>query len=144
VETEIRALFAAYERSFGAALAAPKSADVAALCRAFAAYVVGSNPLGVYGGKNGLLYRLMLGRGIAKYRRIGMRRMVIVTLDVTPIDGQHALARVRWHSEYEKQGKPMSIDFDVTYALRVADDGPKIFAFVTGDEQKVLREHGLL
>src|SRR5262245_19593679 len=144
MDAAIRTLFAGYERGFNAALAEPSAANLGRLRRAFAPYVVGSNPLGVRGSKNGLLFRLMLGRGFARYRRIGMRQMRIEALTVTPIDNQHALSRVRWHSEYERPGTPVSIDFDVTYLIRSGKKGLQIFGFVSGDEEKALRDHGLL
>jgi hypothetical protein len=35
------------------------------------------------------------------------------------------------------------IEFEVTYFLHFQDGDPKIFAYITGDEERVLREHGL-
>jgi hypothetical protein len=38
----------------------------------------------------------------------------------------------------------VTIDFDVTYLLHLESGAPQIFAYVAGDEQGALREHGLV
>jgi hypothetical protein len=87
----------------------------------------------------------MVPRGFAHYRRMGTQLMDIRHLDVTVLDPVHAMAKVRWHSEYRrKDGGEVSIDFDVIYLLRVKDGPPKIFAYISGDEQQALREHGVI
>jgi hypothetical protein len=145
METEIRAFFSAYAQRFNDSLAAGGNVDVAGVVGAFAPYFVQSGPDGVRGGKNGLLFRWIVPRGFARYRRIGTKLMRVDAIVVTEIDELHALARVSWHSEYEKRsGERVAIDFPVTYMLRIGDAGPQIFGFVAGDEQKALREHGLI
>src|SRR5690606_11802627 len=144
MEQTIREFFEAYARRFEASLAPGGEVDIDGVTESFAPYFVESSPVGVHGGRNGLLFRWMVPRGFAHYRKLGTRRMRIESLDITELDAMHAMAKVCWHSEYvKKNGDAVAIDFVVIYLLRVAGDGPKIFAYVSGDEQKALREHGL-
>jgi hypothetical protein len=145
MEHNIRDFFEAYARRFNDALRAGGRVDLRGVVDSFAPYFVQSTPLGVRGGRNGLLFRWLLPRGFARYRRIGTRRMVVRSLEVTELDSTHAATRVGWHSEYvKKSGEAVAIDFDVIYLLRVVDDCPKIFGYITGDEEKALREHGVI
>jgi hypothetical protein len=145
MEEAIREFFQAYARRFEAALDASGQVDVAGVIDSFAPYFVESSPAGVHGGRNGLVFRWMVPRGFAYYRKLGTQQMRIDSLQVTELDPMHAMAKVGWHSEYVKKGDGavVSIDFVVIYLLRLGDSGPKIFASVSGDEQKALREHGL-
>jgi hypothetical protein len=146
MEETIRQFFQAYAHRFQASLDAPGEVDVEGVVNSFAPYFVESSPAGVQGGRNGLMFRWMVPRGFAHYRKLGTRRMCIDSLQVTELDPMHAMAKVGWHSEYVKKadGAAVSIDFVVIYLLRLGDAGPQIFAYVSGDEQKALREHGLI
>jgi hypothetical protein len=145
MEDTIREFFEAYARRFNDSLRAGGRVDVQGVLDSFAEYFVESSPAGVHGGRNGLLFRWMVPRGFAHYRRIGTRRMLVRSLQVTELDPLHAMAKVGWHSEYvKKSGDAVAIDFDVIYLMRVADPHPEIFAYIAGDEQKVLREHGVI
>lgn len=145
MEEIIREFFDAYARRFEASLGAVGEVDVDAVVSSFAPYFVESSPVGVHGGKNGLLFRWMVPRGFARYRKLGTQQMRVSSLQVTELDVMHAMATVGWHSEYvRKNGSRASIDFSVIYLLRVGEDGPQIFAYISGDEQRALREHGLL
>jgi hypothetical protein len=56
------------------------------------------------------------------------------------------MVKVRWHAEYAKRdssGKPITTDFDVIYFLQVLNDTPKIFAYITGDEQQAYQDLGI-
>lgn len=145
-EPAIRRFFEAYQGRMNAALQKPPVIDVAAVAAAFARYFVGSNPNQVFGGRNGWLFRLMIPRGYRHYRRLGTQRMEIRSLSITPLDDFHVLARTHWWSSYRrKSGDAVEIEFDNIYLLHIAaGKEPKIFAYVTGDEQQVLEDHGLL
>jgi hypothetical protein len=145
-EPAIRQFFEAYQGRMNAALQKKPAVDVAAATAAFARYFVGSSPRGVYGAKNGWLFRFMIPRGYARYRRLGTQRMEIRGLSIVPLDDYHALARTHWWSSYRrKSGEPVEIEFDNIYVLRIAaGQEPQIFAYITGDEQQVLKDHGLV
>jgi len=144
-EPAIRQFFEAYQGRMNAALQKRPVVDVAAATAAFARYFVGSSPRQVYGAKNGWLFRLMIPRGYARYRRLGTQRMEMRGLSVVPLDDYHVLARTHWWSRYRrKSGDPVEIEFDNICLLRIAaGQEPQIFAYITGDEQQVLKDHGL-
>jgi hypothetical protein len=145
-EPAVRRFFQAYQDRMNAALEAPPKVDVAAATAAFARYFVGSNPKTVSGGRNGWFLRFMIPRGYAFYRKIGTRRMEVRGLEVEALDDFHAMARTHWWSSYRKKsGETVEIEFDNIYFLHIPASGePKIFAYVTGDEQQVLKDHGLV
>lgn len=141
----IEAFFDAYARRFNAALADPPVEDVDATAAAFATYFVEASPVGVLGGANDRRFHAMIPQGNAFYRSIGTKSMAVSRLAITEIDDLHAMVRVFWDSRYQKpDGSEVAIPFQVVYMLQVLDGTPRIFAYVTGDEQRVLREHGLL
>ncbi len=107
---------------------------------AFADYFVGANPNGVMGAKNGLLFRLILPRGVARYRKLGTLAMDIEKIEVTGLDDFHAMAKVDWRARY-RTGQ--QIPFTNIYFLQIRDREPKIFAWITPDEEKALKEAGL-
>jgi hypothetical protein len=52
-------------------------------------------------------------------------------------DDLHFVAKVGWDSRYtRKDGEEVRIDFVNTYFVRVEDEEPKIFGYVTGDERR--------
>lgn len=140
VQEKIEKFFTAYEQRFNDVLNG-KPADVEATAGAFADYFVESSPAGVMGGKNDEKFREMIPKGNEFYKSIGTLSMKIDSLEITQLDDFHAIARVHWMSSYKKD---VDIDFDVFYILNLVNEEPKIFAYITGDEQKVLQENGLV
>jgi hypothetical protein len=145
-EPAIRRFFEAHQARMNDALGDPPKVDISGATSAFAGYFVGSNPKGVFGGRNGWFLRFMIPQGYAFYRKIGTERMEVRGLQVTPIDDFHAMARTHWWSCYRRRsGERVEIEFDNVYLLHVPHSGdPKIFAYITGDEQQVLKDHGLV
>jgi len=145
LQRKIEQFFRRYQRRFQRALDDPHQLDTDAIAGAFADYFVQSGPAGVYGGKNGLRFKFMLGRGFARYRKISMTSMRIDAIEVTALDPAHALAKVSWDSRYRrrKDGAQVRIVFANLYFLRLRPGPPKIFGYVTGDEEGVLKKHGL-
>jgi hypothetical protein len=59
--------------------------------------------------------------------------------------GQNPWNWRHWRADYARPtGEAVAIEFDVFYFVQTRDGRPKIFAFVAGDEQQALRDHGLL
>jgi hypothetical protein len=140
----IRRFFTAYAKRTTDALRSKPRVDVAAVRRAFADYFVEASPAGVFGGKNGLRFRLLIPRGFAFYRKIGATSMDVSSLRLTRLDPLHFLARVGWDTRYvTKRGVKKQIRFTNLYLLHFHKGKPQIFAYITGDEQKVLHQHGL-
>ena len=113
--------------------------------RHFSACFVGAGPQGVHCGQNDEHFTGMLQQGFAFYRQVGTRAMTVREVTTTPIDDAHWLARVAYRARYVKpDGSPLELDFEVSYLLAERGDTYEIFAFVTGDEMALYREHGLL
>lgn len=140
MKNKIRAFFDAYEKRFNDAIdGQPVDADETA--GAFADYFVESSPVGVIGGKNDEQFKAQIPKGFEFYKNIGTISMKIGQLDITTLDAFHAMAKVHWVSAYKGDRQ---IEFDVYYFLRLLNDTVKVFAYITGDEQQVLKENGLI
>ena len=143
-EETIERFFAGYAARFNRALGDAPVMDVEGTAAAFADCFVAANPQGVACGKNDSRFRAAIPQGWEFYRRTGMKSMEITSILVTPLDNMHAMAKVRWDSRYRRgDGRDEQIEFDVIYLVQIRDGTPKIFAYITGDEEKALREKGL-
>jgi hypothetical protein len=141
----VRAFFEAYAKRTNEALARPPRVDVKGLRDAFADYFVAADPNGVQGGRNGLLFRLMLRWGFRTYRRMGTRAIDLVGLEISSLDDFHAVARTDWVARYDGSvGDGEDIPFSSHYFLQIREGEARIFAYVTPDEQQALKEHGLI
>jgi len=145
IRKKVEIFFDRYAATYARALADKPGVDKA-LAAAFADYFVESSPAGVHGGKNGLVFRLMAMRGFARYRKIGVESMAVDTLEITPLDDLHAMARVMWDSRTRRRsdGRMVRIRFAHYYFLALARGRPRIFAYVATDERAILKKHGLL
>lgn len=143
MKENIESFFNDYAARFNEAVAG-KETDASETARCFADYFVESSPAGVIGGKNDDSFKEKIPEGYAHYKDIGITAMNILSKEISIIDEFHAMAKIHWQSVYRKKdGKEGVIEFDVTYFLNTKD-GVKIFAYVTGDEQAALKEHGLI
>ena len=87
----------------------------------------------------------MIKKGWKFYRKIGIRAMNILSKEVTILNDLHAMAKIHWNSSFVRPDKSEGkVEFDVFYMLQKQEEDLKIFAFITGDEQQVLREQGLI
>jgi hypothetical protein len=136
---------AEYETRLNRALSEDPVVDVEATAAGFASCFVAANPSGIVCSMNDEEFRAAIPKGFDFYRSIGTRGMKIASLTVTELDDCHAMAKVRWHSIYRRaDATDVAIDFDVIYLFHMPDGNPKIFGYITGDENRALREHGLL
>ena len=143
MQADIERFFRDYVDAFNRSLG--ETPDFEAVRAAFAPCFVAAGPTGVNCGRNDDSFVKALDQGFTFYRSIGTRRMILRSVALTPIDPNHQMARVYYSSEYERRdGDLVVIDFDVTYMLHIQNATPQIFAYVTGDEQALLREHGLV
>jgi hypothetical protein len=143
---QLEAFFAAYARRSDDALREPPREDVEAIAESFAPYVVGANPSGVFGGGNDETLRRVIPQGFARYREIGGKAMRLAGLEITELDPFHAMAAVDWEFDYERRrdGRAGTIRFRNLYFLSFASGQPKIFAWISPDEEQAMREHGLV
>lgn len=140
----IERFFEAYAARFARAIADPPEVDVEAAANAFADCFVGANPQGVACGRNDDAFRAQIPQGYAFYRGIGIRSMTITTLAPSQLDERHWGVRVGWSAGYDHGGRTGEFGFEVIYFVQMTDIGPRIFAYITGDEEGELRRLGLL
>ena len=143
METSVRKLFERYERLFKKSLAGDMDMDeVAAL---YASEFIAASPAGVMTGKNDDQLKQVMSEGYARYRAIGTKEMRIRNVRLSSIDGHHCVAHVAWTASYvRKDQSDVAIDFDVHYLVQELDGEPKVFGWVSGDEQALLRKHGII
>jgi hypothetical protein len=143
METSVRKLFERYERFFKKSLAGDIDMDeVASL---YASDFIAATPAGVMTGKNDDQLRQVMAQGYAHYRAIGTKEMRIRNVRLSPIDEHHCVAHVAWTATYARKDQPdTAIDFDVHYFVQTLAGVPKVFGWVSGDEQALLRKHGII
>jgi hypothetical protein len=142
METSVRKLFERYERFFTASLHGDIDMDeVAAL---YASEFIAASPAGVTTGKNDEQLKQVMAQGYAHYRAIGTKEMRVQGLRISPMDEHHCVAHVAWRATYARKGQPdVAIDFDVHYLVQQLGAQPKVFGWVSGDEQALLKKHGI-
>lgn len=144
MEKSVKSLFERYERLFRMAL--ENHADMDQVASSYATVFIAASPAGVSIGKNDEQLKQVMRQGFENYRRIGTRDMRVRNVRIAPIDEYHCLAHVAWTATYGRGGgRPdVSIDFEVHYLVQQLEDTPKIFGWVSGDEEAVLKEHGII
>jgi hypothetical protein len=111
----------------------------------YASEFIAASPAGVTTGKNDDQLKQIMTQGYARYRAIGTRAMRIRHIRLSPIDQHHCMAHVAWTATYaRKDQNDTAIDFDVHYLVQKLDGDAKVFGWVSGDEQALLRKHGIV
>lgn len=141
---KIEAVFDAYAQRFKDGIAG-NVPDVEGTVGAFAESFIESSPLGVIAKENNEKFKEIVPQGYAYYMSIGSSGMEIRSKVITFLDELHSMAQISWKADYiKKDGEKVSIEFDVFYIITEKDGDPKIFAYITGDEQKALDDKGLV
>jgi hypothetical protein len=119
--------------------------DSAFLEGCFAPDLIGASPSGVMAGKNQGLAET-LAKGTDAYRQMGGTAFVAERIDAEELAPNSFMATVGWRFDYRrpKDHTVGSISFTNRYFVTTATGKPKIFAWITPDEQAALREHGLV
>lgn len=116
--------------------------EVAAL---YASEFIAASPAGVMAGKNDEQLKQVMAQGFARYRAIGTKEMRIRNVRLSSIDDCHCVAHVAWTATYARNDQPdVAIDFDVHYLVQKLDGEPKVFGWISGDEQALLVKHGII
>lgn len=135
-------LFERYETFFNQSLRGEVDMDEGSAL--YASEFMAASPAGVMTGKNDEQFRQAMAQGYERYRAIGTREMRIRNVRVSPIDDLHCVAHVAWTATYARKDQAdVAIDFDVHYFVQKLDMEPKVFGWVSGDEQELLRKHGI-
>jgi len=143
MKAAVQALFDRYEALFAQALAG--EVDAAELASLYAPEMIAASPLGVRAGRNDAGMIAAMTQGYAHYRAIGTRAMHIRSLRLSAIDALHCLAHVGWRAHYARADLPETvIDFEVHYLVQVLAGQARVFGWITGDEDAVLRQHGII
>ena len=142
METSVRRFFERYESCFNRSLRGNMDMDeVAAL---YAAEFIAASPSGVMTGKNDDQLKQVMAQGYERYRAIGTKDMRIRDIRISPLDDHHCVTHVAWTATYaRKDQSDVAIDFDVHYFVQKLDGEPKVFGWVSDDEQALLRKHGI-
>ncbi|MDF2454225.1 MAG: hypothetical protein K0R51_218 [Cytophagaceae bacterium] len=138
-EAAINKFFEDYDRRFNEALSG-KHADIEGTVNSFAESFIEASPVGIIVGNNDAQFRKAIPQGYEFYKSIGTKSMNIISKEITALDEMHFVVKTHWLAKYETQ----AIDFDIFYILQKRGEEFKIFAYVTGDEKKVLKEKGLI
>jgi hypothetical protein len=143
MERAVRELFERYERAFNRSLNG--SMDMDEVASLYASEFIGAAPAGVRTGKNDEQFKQVMAQGYARYRAMGTKAMHTRSVRLSPIDEHHCVAHVAWTATYARGDQPdVAIDFDVHYFVQKLDGPPKVFGWVSGDEQALLRTHGII
>jgi hypothetical protein len=143
MEVSVRKFFERYESFFNRSLGGDMDMDeVAAL---YASEFIAASPAGVTTGRNDDQLKQVMAQGYARYRAIGTKDMRLRHVRLSPIDDHHCVAHVAWTATYARKDQPdEAIDFDVHYFVQKLDGEPKVFGWVSGDEQALLKKHGII
>jgi hypothetical protein len=142
---KIDKFFEDYENNFNKGLSGKDTDINEDVVNSFADCFIESSPVGVICGKNDESFPQRVREGFDFYRSIGTQAMNILSKETTALDDFHSMVKVRWHySAFKKDSSMVMIDFDTIYFLRIINDDIRIFAYIAGDEQKSLKENGLL
>ena len=143
METSVRKLFERYERFFKQSLGG--DIDLDEIASLYASDFIAASPAGVMTGKNDNQFKQAMTQGYAHYRAIGTKEMRIRKVAISLIDEHHCVAHVAWTATYARPDlDDIAIDFDVHYLVQKLDGEPKVFGWMSGDEQAVLRKHGII
>jgi len=142
MEAAVRKLFERYEQAFERALHGDIDMDeVAAL---YATAFIGASPAGVMTAANDDQFRNVMAQGYAHYRAIGTKAMRVRELRILPMDEHHCVAHVDWTATYARKDRPdVEIAFTVHYLVQKLEEDAKVFGWITGDEQALLKAHGI-
>ncbi len=120
--------FEEYEAAFNRSLG--DAPDIDSVTKAFADCFIDDHQL-----------RNVIAQGYQFYKSVGTRQVKIASMDVTPLDEYHSMAKVYYQSIYgKKDGEEVSVDFSIIYLIQIIEDEPKIFGYISGDEQKLLKK----
>ena len=142
-ETSVKNLFERYERFFNKSLHGDMDIDeVASL---YASEFIVASPTGVKTGKNDEQLTHVMAQGHAYYRAIGTKEMRIRGVRISRMDEHHCVVHVAWRAIYARKDQPdVMIDFEAHYLVQELAGQPKIFGWVSGDEQALLKKFGII
>lgn len=142
----IEQFFDSYAERINDAVGDSPVVDVNAVAHQFAEIFVEASPSGVTGDRNDDSFRARIPRMYEFYRERGMKSRKITKRKITQLDDEHWMVKISWQTEYLTRTEERDeIEFDITYFVQLREGhDPKIFAYITGEERRILRERGLI
>lgn len=142
MEDKIKLFFANYEKQFNESLEG--QVDLEAIAKSYTEEFIAANPNGVKTGENNEQLKEVMNKGYEYYRLIGTKKMKCLNINIIPLDEKHAVAHTHWKAFYLKDEREIVIPFMSNYLIQFREGQPKIFGWVTGDENQVLKENGVI
>lgn len=140
---KIKNFFMRYEQFFMQSLNGELDSDE--LSSLYAQEFIAASPLGVMAGKNDITFQKNLAQGYEQYRKMGTQSMRVRDVSISPIDEFHCVAHVAWTATYSAAEKPnIKIDFEVHYLMQELDNELHVFGWISGNEQDLLKEYGVI
>ena len=140
---QVEKFFQKYEQFFMQSLSGNVIFDE--ITELYAPEFIAASPMGVMTGKNDIDFQKALSYGYEQYRKMGTIGMHICKIKVYPIDEYHSVAHVSWRASYQKSDKSrVDIDFEVHYLMQEIKGKLRVFGWISGNEQEVLRENGII
>lgn len=143
-KTTIEVFFKDYEKTFQNSINGEK-VDARKVAAFYADTFVQAGPKGTVAVRNDKKFLDAVPKAYEFYNQLGAIFMKIAKEEITILDEWHAVVKIHWKSDYQKKdGKKVTIDYDVHYFVQQHDGSLKIFSFVSGDEEKLINESGLM
>lgn len=140
---QVEKFFQKYEQFFMQSLSGNVNPDE--ITELYAPEFIAASPMGVMTGKNDIDFQKALSYGYEQYRKMGTIGMHVCKIKVYPIDEYHSVAHVSWRASYQKSDKSrVDIDFEVHYLMQEIKGKLRVFGWISGNEQEVLRENGII
>lgn len=78
------------------------------------------------------------------FEALGCVKTTLVSLEETPLDAQHSLARTQWRMRFTASGQaPVDIIVDSTFIVRLCPEPKIVFYLTHQDIMAALSEHGI-
>lgn len=140
---EVKNFFIRYEQFFMQSLNGKIDTDE--ISSLYAQEFIAASPLGVMAGKNDIIFQKTLAQGYEQYRKMGTQRMCMRDVSISPIDEIHCVAHVAWTATYSvAERSNIEIDFEVHYLMQKLDNELHVFGWISGNEQDLLKEYGVI
>ena len=140
---QVEKFFQKYEQFFMQSLIGKLNPDE--ITELYAPEFIAASPMGVMTGKNDIDFQKTLSNGYEQYRKMGTIDMHVCKIKIYPIDEYHGVAYVFWRASYQKSDKSrVDIDFEVHYLMQEIKGKLRVFGWISGNEQEVLRENGII
>jgi len=140
---DVESFFSKYEAVFADALKG--HVDLDAIKALYSEHFIAATPRGVLTAAFDGSFEEVMSKGYERYRELGTKGMQVESIDTHDIDDNHILVRVRWHSTYQKpEEDEIHIPFDVNYLLQQREGQLKVFGWITGDEEALLKAHRVI